>query len=364
VLHPLTGRFPGNRGPDVVIDGSNDSIQAAVDAATDLNGDGYTIVGVIASGTGPFALGEGVVRQELTIGAVYARPFALLGCGLTLSDAAICNGQAPVQITASAGSPEHPQGSGVHLYVLDISVGGSQSAPAWLVQGDGRHLEEVEAHGSLGGIRIEGNDNTLVNAVVRDNLAFGVVVQGARNAVRQIDVLHNVGDGVTVSGNRNLVAGSQVGAQGAGNHGDGIRVSGQGNTVRGNLVHGNAGDGITVSGGVAASPNIVRNNHVGAAGQGNIGNGIVVGGTGGGAAAPIEIEGNTARGNVLAGIVVTGTGHQLKNNVSGGPGEGNYGCEYAVGGGNINSTGNTVGTAPISGADGSPFPAGCLEDGY
>ena len=93
---------------------------------------------------------------------------------------------------------------------------------------------------------------------------------------------------------------------------------------------------------------------------GNGGSGIAVKGTGSGAGGVAGIRGNTTRGNASHGIRVNGSGHKLKNNSSGGSGsDTNHSCQYWVNLGNINATGNTIGSVPIPGTNGSSFPTGC-----
>ena len=83
-------------------------------------------------------------------------------------------------------------------------------------------------------------------------------------------------------------------------------------------------------------------------------------GTGSGAGGGADLKGNTTRGTGSDGIQVNGSGHKLKNNSSGGSGpDTNRVCQYRVTSGNINATGNTIGSVPIPGANGSPFPIGC-----
>ena len=135
---------------------------------------------------------------------------------------------------------------------------------------------------------------------------------------------------------------------------------GTGNLITGNNAFRNVLDGIGVSGGTAVSPNVVNSNVSGTAGSGNGGAGIALTGTGSGAGGGADIKGNITRGNASDGIQVTGSGHKLKNNSSGGSGaDRNYACQYRMASGNINMSGNTIGSVPIPGANGSPFPA-CL----
>ena len=52
-LNGLAERFPDNAGPDIVVRVDlGESIQYAIDVATDRNGDGYIIVGAVNSGIG------------------------------------------------------------------------------------------------------------------------------------------------------------------------------------------------------------------------------------------------------------------------------------------------------------------------
>jgi hypothetical protein len=366
ILHPVTGRFPGNLGPDVVVDGSVASLQAALEAVTDVNGDGYTIVGLIASG-GPFPipLGSAEFREEVTIDRVYDTPFALIGCGVTIKDPQYCNGVTPLRIAESAGSPEHPAGSKVTLYVLDVGVQGSRSAPGFLVEGDGRMLEEISAQDNLIGVKLVGDHNRLRSSVIGGSLADGLVVEGSGNAIEATEVGSSGGHGIRVDGNRNRLIGNTAGGQLTGNGGDGINVTGARNVLRGNQAFGNAGDGIDVSGGTAAGPNILRRNKAGSPYLGNGGNGILLGGTGSGLADPVEVDANQTYSNGLAGLKITGSGHELRDNVSGGwPLKSNGGCEYAVAGGNFNATGNLAGASAVAGADGSPFPTPCIQASF
>jgi hypothetical protein len=187
------------------------------------------------------------------------------------------------------------------------------------------------------------------------------VVKGNDNTIEAVRVVENAGPaGIKVAGDGNRVLGNAVGDVGRGNGGHGIHVLGAGNLLAGNGVFASTGDGISVSRGTALSPNVIRLNAVGGPQRSNGGNGVTVGGTGNGAAAPVELERNTAQANMGAGFVVAGTGHQLAGNVSGGAGVlSNAGCEFDVAAGNVNATGNVSGTDLIPGASGSAFPTGC-----
>ena len=358
VLDPASGRFPNNRGPDVIVDARTGSIQAAINAASDTNGDGLIIIGVVAKDN---LQAGGVVDQSIDLSKAYGKPFALVACGVLLHDPMRCDGIAAVSVHASATSPEYPVGSGVTLYIHGLSSQYSQSSPGFMVEGNGRYIEGASVTDSMIGVKIVGNRNTVHNGYMHGNLVSGVVVEGNGNVIDTVQSVDNAGgDGIQVTGSGNTVVRSTAGGQGAGNGGNGITVSGPSNLIASNSAFANTGDGINVGGGTAANPNIVRANIAGTPYRGNGGNGIVVAGTGSGASSPIEIESNTTQSNGLTGVKVTGTGHQLKKNVSGGfKAKTNGLCEFEVGAGNINATGNTSGIKSILGADGSAFPTGC-----
>jgi hypothetical protein len=354
VLDPVTGRFPNNRGADIVVDVRTQSLQNALDTATDVNNDGYIIVGIIAR-DGKVPGGQG--HQQVDVTRAYPSPFALIGCGVTLRDPSFCDGHAVVDIRASATSPEFPAGSGVSLYFQGITATGSASAPGWLVRGDGRFFEGIGANANMHGMNIAGNGSTIHNSFANDSVGGGIIMIGDGNTVDAVQASRNdAGYGIAVAGKGNTIANSTAGDNG----GAGIGVDGTGNLITGNNTSRNVLDGIGVSGGTAVSPNVVNSNVSGTAGSGNGRAGIALTGTGSGAGGSADIKGNTTRGNASDGIQVTGSGHKLKNNSSGGSGaDGNHACQYRMAPGNINMSGNTIGSVPISGANGSSFP-GCL----
>src|SRR6185369_1801840 len=109
VMDQVTGRFPRNAGADIVVDVRTQSLQNALDTATDVNHDGYIIIGVIARDGG---LPGGQAYQQVDVTRAYPSPLALIGCGVTLRDPEFCDAHAVVDILASAKSPEFPVGSG------------------------------------------------------------------------------------------------------------------------------------------------------------------------------------------------------------------------------------------------------------
>jgi hypothetical protein len=354
VLDPVIGRYPNNFGPDIVVDVRVDSLQAAVDGAVDVNNDGYIIIGVIGK-DGGVPGGSGTLEVE--IGKAYPKPFALIGCGVTLLDPVSCNGKSVVTVKPTATSPEFPVGSGVTIYIQDLAVTGSESAPGFTINGDGRMLEGVGSSMNTHGIKVTGNSNKIRNSFVIGNVINGVVVQGNGNTVEGVRATgSSSGDGIQVIGNSNTINKNTSGDQNAGNGNNGITVSGTGNMVKGNSAYANFSNGIEVNGGTAAAPNIVKNNVAGALQRGNKNTGIVIGGTGAGAGGAVDIAGNTAQANLMIGINVTGAGHRLKDNAS----AANTACQYWVVPKNWNATGNTKNLAPIPGADGTAFPNGCF----
>ena len=134
VLDPKKGRFPGNEGFDVTVRGDlGQSVQEAIDRAADVNGDGYIIIGVVKDGTGNLG---GTIRESIVIDDVYALPFALTGCSVTLEDPTPTDGEPTARIAATASSPD--------LFVMDLHAAGSDVA-GWLVEGDGRSFRNVNA---------------------------------------------------------------------------------------------------------------------------------------------------------------------------------------------------------------------------
>jgi hypothetical protein len=73
VMDPVTGRFPNNAGADIVVDVRTQSLQNALDTATDLNNDGYIIVGVRDEGI-PQSLRPDRLRRDPQGSRVLRRP--------------------------------------------------------------------------------------------------------------------------------------------------------------------------------------------------------------------------------------------------------------------------------------------------
>ena len=352
-LNGLNQRFPQNLGPDVVVRVDlGASIQEGIDAASDVNGDGYIIVGAVNGGSGqPY----GRTAQRVVVDRVFPLPFGLLGCSLTLVDPRPADGLPTAHITASAGGPG--------IFVMDLHATGSPVA-GWLIEGDGRYVRNAYAKDNALGYWVIGDGNTVHNGVAEGNDGPGALVEGDGNTVTGNKVVANGGAGIQVLGDGNNLKQNRVGDRGAGNGGNGIEVRGAGNVVQENQVYASGGHGIEVAGGGGAAPNRLRKNSAGDKTKGNLGHGIFVhDDTGNGRPVPLELEQNTARANRGHGIFIAdgAAGHALKGNISGGKDELDNGdCEFLVAGGNVNATGNVANGITVPGRDGDAFPAGCL----
>ena len=349
-LQTLAERFPGNRGPDVLVRTDlGQSLQDAVDGALDVNADGYIIVGVVA---GPGGQADGRLTQRLVIARDFGLPFALVGCGLTLHDPAAREAQPTAWIRREARSP--------NLLVIDVGATGS-GLVGWLVEGNGRYLRTVEGTGNAHGLALIGSGNTIDNGRAEKNAGLGIYVDGQNNTVIGSEVVSNGDIGIFLKGTSNRLAGNAVGERDRGNGNTGIHAEGSGHLIEENTVLGNGGHGIEVTDGDASRPIVLRRNQVGDRDSGNGGHGIVVAGAGNGVGGPVEIDENDVAGNLGDGVRVTGPGHQLRDNASGGDGDlDNGGCEFAVSAGNLDAGGNRVNGIPVDGGSGGGFPTGCL----
>jgi hypothetical protein len=336
VLDPSSGRFPGNKGPDIIVRPDHgDSIQNAIDTVTDVNNDKYLIIGVVDHDNG---LLGGNVFERIAISLVYSLPFALIACSVTLHDPNPGDNLPTAHITSGAGSPQN-------IFVMDLHAADSQVA-GWLVEGNGRYMRNIEVTDNAVGISFIGDSNTMHNGAAEDNTGVGILIQGNGNTVDSSDSMGNGGNGVQVTGNTNFIYKVDIGDRGKGNLGDGLNVAGNNNKLQENDVFANGGNGIVVQG----NGNLLYKNDVGDRGKGNGGNGIIVSGTGNGKLAPTEIEQNVVKANGGVGVLVTGSGHQLKKNVVGGKGSGytNGGFEYDLAPGNFDSGGNKANDVSVT----------------
>ena len=353
-LNGLAERFPDNAGPDIVVRVDlGESIQYAIDVATDRNGDGYIIVGAVNSGIGaPY----GTTAQRVVIDREYSLPFGLFGCSLSLRiphRSMACRRRTSKRLPR----PRRPVRDGPPRDRQRWWAGGWRATAATCGMPMPRTTGSVTCS-SATAIRS-------TTARRRATATIGVLVAGDGNTVKDTRVTESGSHGIEVTGDNNALLKNLVGDRNKGNGGAGITLQGVGNLVQENKVYASGADGIMVTGGTAASPNIIRQNVAGDKLRGNGGNGIhILGDIGNGAPNALEIEKNTVRANTLNGILVAAgaTGHELKGNVGGdtSPELNNGDCEFLVAAGNLNATGNKANGVTIPGADGTAFPTTCI----
>ena len=303
---PFCNKLPvqtvlAGRVPDVIVRTDlGGSIQAVVAGATDTNGDGYIIVGVVSNGTG--ALG-GSTTQNVVIDQVYPKPFLLIGCSVTMINPRANAGNPTGWIKPGAGVLNPPGGN---IFAMDLHGTGSTGVDGagWKVEGNGRELRNTVGSGNTTGIWFKGDNNIMHNGAASSNSGVGLKIEGNGNYTTDTAVFSNTSHGVQVIGNTNQLLKIDAGDIGKGNSGDGFNVSG--------------------------------NNNV--------------------------LTENTARSNTLDGIrIISGTGNALKKNLSGGTASQNNGdCEFEVVAGNINKGENKANNVTVPGAVNSPFPTGCI----
>ncbi len=315
----------------------NQSIQAAVTGATDVNNDGFIIVLVLKDGTG--ALG-GSTTQSVIIDQVYPKPFQLFGCSVTMIDPTPGDAAPTGWIKTAAGSP-------ANIFVMDLH-GTRSSVAGWKVDGDGRTLRNVATSRNGVGVWFNGNGNTMHNGSGTSN-GIGLRIDGNGNVATDTHIFSNTGNGVQVTGDSNQLLKINAGDLGKGNGGDGVNVNGTGNLIQECDAYDNTVNGISATGGA----NTLKKNNGGDRGKGNGQKGFVIGGSG-------LVQENSAEGNGSFGFDITSGGHTLTNNTSGGTGSGepNGGCQFNVAGSNTNGGGNKSNGNTVSG---NPFPGGCTN---
>ena len=327
------------RVPDVIVRTDlGGSIQAAVTGASDTDGDGYIIVGVVSNGTG--ALG-GSTTQNVVIDQVYPKPFLLIGCSVTL-----------INPTTNAGNPTGwiKPGAGASIFVMDLH--GTRSTgvngAGWKVEGNGRELRNTYGSGNTTGIWFVGNNNIMHNGSASSNSGVGLKIEGNGNYVTDTDAFANTSHGVLVTGGSNQLLKINTGDKGKGNGGDGLSLSGTGNWIQEVDAYANKGNGISASG----ASNTLYKNVGGDKGKGNGKIGFLVDGSS-------SLLQNSAIGNLAEGFKLTTSGFSLQTNVSGGSGSGipNAVCQYRFTvAGNTNSGGNKSNGVVLTGAT---FPIVC-----
>lgn len=407
ILDTADGRFPGNAGVDALVKvHEGQSIQQAVDGITDVNGDGYLIILVVARDNG---LLGGVANESINVSRQYPLPFGLLACSVTMVGVAPGHGEPTGLVSTSAGAPL-PIKNGVaqpgNIFVMDLH-GSASTTAGWQVNGDGRMLRNVNARDNGGdGVQFLGNDNIHHGGRAEDNGGVGFLVQGHGNTLTGVDAFGNQGHGVQVTGDGNTIDDVDSGDRNKGNVGDGINVAGNGNTLNEVSAFANAGNGVSVTGdtntvvksdagekskpnglagftvqgsnntvqendafgngghgfAVTGNNNLVKNNDAGdASGNGNAGSGFVVNG------ANNTLDSNRANGNTLDGFNISAGANKLKSNQSNQTAQGgtkeNKLCEYRFAdGSSLDQNGNKEDNAAFAGT-GSPkkYAAGCFE---
>jgi hypothetical protein len=240
-------------------------VQAAVDSATDLNGDNAVIVMVIAKADG--SLG-GTANQSVEVkgfwnGASYvpyAKPFGLFGCSVTMTGGGAA---AAVSVAAGASSPSKTINSRTTtIFVMDLH--GGNSSVGVQTYGQYRYLRNEYGTSNTTGIKVVGNNNTVHNGKAEGNSGTGVYISGNGNQVTDTDVFSNGGDGVYATGSSNTIKKLDVGEKNKANGGDGIEIVGASNTVQENDLFSN-GTGIRVAG----NSNQLTKNVAGASGKAN-----------------------------------------------------------------------------------------------
>ena len=342
VLNPSTGIYPGNKGPDVVVHVDlGQSVQLAVNGATDSNNDGFIIVAV--SGQPGSQLG-GSAKQKVAVAANYgtAKPFALIGCSVTLTG----GGTDPaVWIKSTASSRNITVNSRTtNIFLMDLH--GASSAAGVEADGANRYLRNEGNTGAINnvtGIKVLGDNNTVHNGAANGSTGDGVYVSGNGNLLTDTNSMSNKGNGFNVVGTANQLVRLNAGEKATPNGADGVHVVGNGNALSEITAYANALDGIDVAG----ATNTLSANVAGDGGKGNGQSGFRVAGAGN------SLQTNTARANTGDGFTVTlGTSvspNRLKSNQSNTGTSGstleNKGAEYRLtgsvkndGGGNAADT--------------------------
>jgi parallel beta-helix repeat protein len=306
----MDNAFPGNLGPDITVKAfapSNESVQDAVDDVTDLNGDGYLIIMVIAHANG--SLG-GTVPQKVVVDKDYFndpnpdignKPFGLFGCSVTMTGGGETDPAIWIQTTAQ-GKETTINGHKSTVLVADLHGGNSK----WglVAEGTERYIRNEQPTGNGIGIVVSGDGNTVHNGVVQNSATVGLEILGNNNFVTDTRVYTSGTDGVVVSGDNNELRKMLIGDIGKGNGGDGLLLGGNGNVL----------------------------------------------------------QENTARSNTKDGFhIVVGTGNTLKKNISGGSATQNNGdCEFDVADGNTDLGENKANGVLVVDVVPGVFPTGCI----
>ena len=272
VLDPA-GQYPGNTGPDYTVRVDlGFKVQDAVDAAAladspttgDTNGDGYIIILVLAHPNGQYG---GSSTESVLISQTYAKPFALIGCSVTLNDATPHDTSGTIKIESGASSTPIAIGEGAtptsNIFLMDLHGSGSDVAGVE-VWGDGRYLRNEENVDNAGdGFSINGNSNTVRNSSAGDsnhpNGGDGFEVNGNGNRLGDDDAFNNGGDGFKVTGDNNKLLKLDAGDRNKGNDGSGIHITGKNNTLSENSANANELYGFFVEGASSTGNSFEKN---------------------------------------------------------------------------------------------------------
>jgi hypothetical protein len=284
------------------------SVQLAVNGATDTNNDGFIIVAV--SGQPGGQLG-GSAKQKVAVSANYgiAKPFALIGCSVTLTG----GGTDPAVWIKSTASSKNitVNGRTTNIFLMDLH--GASSAAGVEADGTNRYLRNEGNTGAINnvtGIKVLGDNNTVHNGAANGSTGDGVYVSGNGNLLTDTNAMSNKGNGFNVVGSTNQLVRLNAGEKATPNGADGVHVVGNSNSLSQISAYANALDGIDVAG----ATNTLSANVAGDGGKGNGQSGLRVAGAGN------SLQSNTARANTGDGFTVTlGTSvspNRLKSNLS------------------------------------------------
>ena len=328
----MNAAFPGNGGPDITVRAFapfNESVQDAVDSATDTNGDHYVIIMVIAHADGSLggtANQKVIVSKDYTATAASNYPFGLFGCSVTLTGGG--SGPAILVTTGAKGALTTINGHSTNIFVSDLH--GGNSAVGNEADGTLRYFRNTQPTGNGVGIKVVGSSNTVHNGAAIGNTGDGVYVQGDSNYLTDTNSMSNGGNGFNIVGSSNQLLKFDAGEKGTPNALDGVHVVGNSNTLNGIDAYNNGGDGIDVAG----NGNILTSNVAGDKGKGNGGSGFRVAGVSN------SLTSNTAAANKGDGFTISGAGtsataNLLKSNVSNTGNSGdltleNGGAEYSL----------------------------------
>ena len=194
----MNNAFPGNTGPDITVKTwLGESVQAAVDGATDVNGDHYIIIMVIAHADG--SLG-GSANQKVVVSKDYTSvlatnlPFGLFGCSVTLTG----GGSDPAVWVKDTAKGKLININGHPTTILVADLHGANSAVGVEADGTNHYLRNEGASNNGTGIKVLGSNNTVHNGAANGNVGDGVYVFGSNNYLTDTNSMGNSGNGFSV----------------------------------------------------------------------------------------------------------------------------------------------------------------------